>query len=111
MQQFFCILVVLAAGAVLLASGGRVHGAQPEGARLLASNCFQCHGTNGNPVGGFGALAGKSVNKIYDELAESRSGEEGVGIMTLHARGYTEEQLRAIAEFFSRQQALGKRSK
>ena len=30
-----------------------------DNGRLLASNCFQCHGTNGKPsVGGFDRLAG-----------------------------------------------------
>ncbi|MFD2451435.1 c-type cytochrome [Ideonella paludis] len=36
--------------------------AVPAG-RLLASNCFQCHGTNGAGPG-FDRLAGKSANEI-----------------------------------------------
>ncbi|WP_425485618.1 c-type cytochrome, partial [Hydrogenophaga aromaticivorans] len=37
--------------------------------RLLASNCFQCHGTNGRGPG-FERLAGESADEIYDELRE-----------------------------------------
>lgn len=88
---------------------GLAQGAEPQPGRLLASNCFQCHGTNGNPVGGFDRLAGKSANKICDEMLEWKSGKEGTGIMALHARGYSDEQLRQIATFFSKQPAIGRR--
>ena len=68
--------------------------------RLLASNCFQCHGTDGKGPG-FERLAGKSANDIYHELVEMRAGEEGDGLMARHAKGYTDAQLRAIAQYFA----------
>jgi cytochrome subunit of sulfide dehydrogenase len=68
--------------------------------RLLASNCFQCHGTNG--TGGFDRLAGKSAIEIYGELKEFASGKEDAdGIMAAHAMGFSDDQLRAIAAYFS----------
>ena len=68
--------------------------------RLLASNCFQCHGTNGK--GGFDRLAGKSANEIYGDLKEFASGEEDAnGIMAAHATGFSDSQLRSIASYFS----------
>ena len=66
----------------------------PNG-RLLASNCFQCHGTNGNGPG-FDRLAGKSAADIYGDLKEFQSGKEGNGIMAKHALGYTDAQLQAL---------------
>ncbi len=93
---------VFAAASVLLMAQPVV-AAEPQPGRLLASNCFQCHGTNGNPVGGFDRLAGKSSREIYEELREYRLGKEDSGIMMFHARGYTDAQLRAIADFFSKQ--------
>lgn len=68
--------------------------------RLLASNCFQCHGTNGR--GGFETLAGKSASEIYGDLREMRTKSEG-GIMEPHARGYSDAQLRLMADYFSKQ--------
>jgi sulfide dehydrogenase cytochrome subunit len=73
----------------------------PSG-RLLASNCFQCHGTNGRGPG-FDRLAGKSANELYNELKEFKSGSEGNGIMAKHAMGYTDAQLRALADWLSKQ--------
>ena len=74
--------------------------ATPLNGRLLASNCFQCHGTNG--TGGFDQLAGKSYSEIYGDLQEFASGKEDAdGIMAAHAMGFTDEQLKAIASYFS----------
>jgi cytochrome c553 len=70
--------------------------------RLLASNCFQCHGTNGKGPG-FDKLAGQSANSIYSELKEFRSGKEGNGIMAKHAMGYTDAQLRQLAAWLATQ--------
>lgn len=75
----------------------------PTGAlngRLLASNCFQCHGTNG--TGGFDRLAGKSSTEIYNELREFASGKEDAnGIMASHAMGFSDAQLKSIATYFA----------
>ena len=76
----------------------------PPDGRLLASNCFQCHGTNGNPVaGGFDRLAGKSANDLFKELKELQTKTDPNEIMPVHARGYTDAQLQLIADYFSRQ--------
>jgi cytochrome c553 len=75
----------------------------PTGAlngRLLASNCFQCHGTNG--TGGFDSLAGKSATEIYGELRGFASGKEDAnGIMAAHAMGFSDAQLKSIASYFA----------
>ena len=91
----------------LAALGAATAGAQllappSEPGRLLASNCFQCHGTNGRGPG-FDRLAGKSANEIYQELLGYRAGKEGDGIMTRHALGYSDAQLRLIASYLSTQ--------
>jgi cytochrome subunit of sulfide dehydrogenase len=70
--------------------------------RLLASNCFQCHGTNGHGPG-FDKLAGKSANEIYEEMKSFETGHEGNGIMARHAQGYSDAQLRDLSNYLSRQ--------
>ena len=68
--------------------------------RLLASNCFQCHGTNGS--GGFERLRGSG--DLLSELREFASGHEDAGgIMAAHAMGYTDKQLQLIADYLSKQ--------
>ena len=77
--------------------------AQTVPGRLLASNCFQCHGTNGKGPG-FDNIAGKSASEIFKELKEFQSGKEGTGIMARHSLGYTDAQLNALAGWLATQQ-------
>jgi cytochrome subunit of sulfide dehydrogenase len=69
--------------------------------RLLASGCFQCHGTNG-VNGGFDALAGDSRDDMLNKLGEMRRKPARKDIMNPHASGYTNEQLWQIADYFSK---------
>ncbi|MDP1863640.1 MAG: hypothetical protein Q8K52_07030 [Thiobacillus sp.] len=69
--------------------------------RLLASNCFQCHGTNGH---GMASLAGKSASSIVEEMNEMRQKPSGTYMMYVHARGYTPTQIKLIADYLSKQQ-------
>jgi cytochrome subunit of sulfide dehydrogenase len=75
----------------------------PPAGRLLASNCFQCHGTNGKGPG-FDIIAGKSASELYNELKDFQTSTEDKGIMGSHAKGYTDEQLKQIAQWLSTQQ-------
>jgi len=61
--------------------------------RLLASNCFQCHGTGG--VGGFDNIRGKEASEVREYLSQSANSS----IMAAHAQGYTTAQLNAIISY------------
>jgi hypothetical protein len=61
--------------------------------RLLASNCFQCHGTGG--VGGFDSIRGKEASEVREYLSQSANSS----IMAAHAQGYTTAQLNAIISY------------
>ena len=88
-------------GCALLLAPPLVQAQVADDGRLLASGCFQCHGTAG-VKGGFGSLAGISKRDMLDELNEMRNKSARGNIMTPHARGYTNEQLDLIATYFSK---------
>lgn len=88
-------------GALALGTGPAL--ADPPPGRLLASQCSQCHGTNGNAVSGFESLAGESASELYNDLIEMKYRSVPEGIMDLQARGYTDEQLRLISNYFATQ--------
>lgn len=92
---------VVGAAMLLAALSAHAQTASNQG-RLLASNCFQCHGTNGRGPG-FDKLAGKPASEIYEEMKSFQSGHEGNGIMARHAQGYTDAQLRDLSNYLSRQ--------
>lgn len=98
------LLVLLIAATALIASQATIAQTEisPPG-RLLASNCFQCHGTNGNGPG-FDELAGKSARKLFKKMKEYQSGKKGEGIMASHAMGYSDAQLRDLSQWLSQQQ-------
>ena len=61
--------------------------------RLLASNCFQCHGTLG--LGGFDKIRGSDAQEVLEYLTQPASSD----IMAAHAQGYTLDQLKAIVAY------------
>lgn len=75
--------------------------AVPPAGQLLASNCFQCHGYNGKSTIGFERLSGESASEIYNELREMRT-KGSPGMMEMHARGYSDAQVRLIADYLSK---------
>jgi mono/diheme cytochrome c family protein len=66
--------------------------ANTEG-RLLASNCFQCHGTLG--LGGFDQIRGDESKELLEFATKTADRD----IMAAHAQGYTPEQLRKVIAY------------
>ena len=95
-SSWVCAAVVIAASQV-------VH-AEPSRGQALAAQCAQCHGTNG--TGGFESLAGRGGASLYNGLLEMKA-RPIEGIMDRQARGYTDEQLWLISEYFATQQSTG----
>ena len=71
----------------------------PSAGRLLASQCAQCHGTDGISVSGIESLAGES-DEILEEMFEMKRSTRN-RVMHLQAKGYSDEQIRQIADYFS----------
>lgn len=70
--------------------------------RLLASQCAQCHGTNGNSVNGWDSLAGESASELIEEMREIKAGDEDP-IMQAQAHGYSDAEIQALAAWFASQ--------
>ncbi len=72
-------------------------------AAYLASNCANCHGTVGNAQGAMPSLAGQSKANIVEQMRAFRDGKRPATIMHQLAKGYTDQQIELIADFYSRQ--------
>ena len=67
--------------------------------RLLASQCAQCHGTEGAAVGDMDGLAGDQ--DILEDLLDMVGEDHIEDIMEHQAHGYTADQMRRIAAYFA----------
>lgn len=76
--------------------------ATPDG-RLLASQCFQCHGANGKSVSGIEGISGESSSEIYGELKEMQAKAiSEPDIMHSQAKIYTDQEIKALATYLSK---------
>lgn len=76
----------------------------PLGARALAANCAACHGTNGNSAGGaIPGLAGMNKEYFLNQLKAFKEGKREATVMHQIAKGYSDAESAAIADFFAAQ--------
>jgi cytochrome subunit of sulfide dehydrogenase len=72
-------------------------------AAYLSANCANCHGSKGQAVGGMPSLAGQSRDYLIKQMQDFRDGKRPASIMHQLAKGYTDEQIALMADFFSKQ--------
>lgn len=73
-----------------------------ERAGSLAASCAACHGTSGRLDAGIPPLAGQAEAVLRAQLlAFRRDATPGATVMPRLAKGYSEEELKAIAAYFA----------
>ncbi len=100
------VLALLAAG--LWSTTAQANTAQEQQRlrlRSLASSCAHCHGTDGQAVEGEALvrLAGLDRDYILNQLMAFRAGQRPATIMHQITKGYSQEQLEAVAAYFAAQ--------
>ncbi len=90
---------VLTMAAAAQAQGGEA----PLALRALVSTCAACHGTEGAAVSGAGmpTLRGLDRQHLRTQLLAFRDGTRPATVMHHIARGYTPEQIDALAAWFA----------
>lgn len=78
--------------------------APPTTASMLANACAACHGLNGSSQGpATPSIAGISTAYFIDSMIAFQEGERPATVMDRIAKGYSEEQIELMAEFFAQQ--------
>ena len=93
----------LAAAALLAAASAAQAQTDPLQVRSWAAACANCHGTNGQAQSGNEPLAGGNKDELLKKLMDFKSGAKPATIMHQLSKGYTDEQLAAIAGWFAAQ--------
>ena len=93
-----------AAAATLLALSSAVPAQDATLARNLAAVCANCHGTEGHARGDIlKPLAGVPAEAIVAAMANYRSGATPATVMQQIAKGFSDDQIKAIAAHFAAQ--------
>jgi sulfide dehydrogenase cytochrome subunit len=100
MLSVFVRFVVPALAAAAILGGGAARAEEGRGA-VLANTCFSCHGTGGHSAGAMPSIAGKSADYIVETLKRFRSGDKASTVMVRIAKGFTDEEIEALANYFS----------
>ncbi len=76
----------------------------PLQARSLAASCAACHGTDGRAQPGMVSLAGSNKDDMIRKMLDYKADRvPAATIMHQLSKGYTDEQIAAIATYFAAQ--------
>lgn len=91
--------------ASLFVLSGFAHAQAPSAAqvRSWAAACANCHGTNGQAQPGMESLAGVNKDDIVKKMQDFKVGRKPATIMHQLAKGYSDDQIQAIAAYFAAQ--------
>ena len=93
----------LAAVGMLSAYGGwaSAQTIDPMQVRGWASTCATCHGTAGVAQPGMESLAGVNKDEMLKKMMDFKTGKKPATLMHQLAKGYSDEQLQALAGYFA----------
>jgi sulfide dehydrogenase cytochrome subunit len=93
-SKLFTLIVVAAA---MLSSQAATAGASGE---TIAYTCNGCHGTDGVSKGAAPKLKGMPADYQAKTLKEFKSGKKWSTIMDRIAKGYSDEEIEAVSEYY-----------
>ncbi len=95
------LLRLFTAAALLLAAVPAMAG--DVDAAMVSNTCAGCHGTHGESVGAAPVIAGMSEPYLKSAMMDYKEGTRYSTIMGRIARGYSDEEIEAMAGFFAAQ--------
>jgi cytochrome c553 len=72
----------------------------------IAATCAACHGTNGNSVNTTPTLAGLDPGYFTTQMLAFKKGERSSTVMHHHAKGLSNDEINALALYFSQQKRI-----
>jgi sulfide dehydrogenase cytochrome subunit len=97
--------LILAAGLLGMASA---QAQEISRAEIIATTCYTCHGPKGVSPGSIPSINDISAERMISTLQGFRSGTRASTVMGRHASGYTDEEIKEVAEYLGN---LGKKGK
>lgn len=98
MQWNALLLAAALAGLPLMSQAQTM---DPLQVRSMAASCANCHGTLGIAEAGNESLAGVNRDELLKKMLDFKTGKKPATIMHQLSKGYSDEQLAALASYFS----------
>ena len=85
------------------AAGDSAPSLRAQDVAVLAASCANCHGPDGRSTGGIPTLRGLPEAHLLQRLQAFKAGTaKDATVMPRLAKGYDDEQLQALAQWFSK---------
>jgi sulfide dehydrogenase cytochrome subunit len=95
--------ITLTATALIALSSMAQAQSDPLQVRSWAASCAACHGTDGRAQPGMESLAGANKDDMVKKMLDFKAGRKPATIMHQLSKGYSDEQIVAIAGYFAAQ--------
>lgn len=87
----------------VLAFAGSAAAEPPDAVTIMASTCVGCHGADGTSRGpATPTIAGMAPETFVDAMKAFKDGSRTATIMDRIAKGFTEEETKQLAEYYSK---------
>ena len=93
--------MALASALVAACGWASAQAMDPLQVRSWAAACANCHGTAGVAQSGMASLAGGNQDELYRKLIDFKTGKKPATLMHQLSKGYSDEQLQALAAWFA----------
>ena len=99
-NKHICAVLSLALGFVACSASAQE---KLTPASLTAASCAACHNTQGRSVEGTPVIAGIPREQFITAFKEFQSGARKATVMHRHAKGYNDQEIELLADYFSAQ--------
>ena len=101
MRRLRAALGAIAVGVCLVTASAALAEADAT-TKLLAAGCANCHGPDGHSPGAMPTIGGASLDVLKTKLLAFRNDDApGTTVMVRLAKGFSEDELVALAEYFA----------
>jgi cytochrome c553 len=92
----------IAMGGALLALAAAAGAQEDVKVRGWAAGCNACHGPGGRSEAGMPSLAGRDKSEMFKYLMEIKEGKRNATVMHQIGKGFSNDELQRITEYFAR---------
>lgn len=96
-------ILALAALAMSVAAASAQAQEKLNAGSIVAAGCAACHNTQGRSVQGTPVIAGIAREQFITTFKEFQSGARPATVMHRHAKGYNDQEIELLADYFAAQ--------